>query len=90
MFARMAHVDDNYFLCDMGDQKVSLQCNNYLTFKCFDFVQEVASKLSSVPMAIMDHFTFSRAPVDTSKKTEIGALKQVTRYCCTMIHDVVL
>ena len=39
-------------------------------------------------MTIMDHFTFSRAPVDTSKKTEIGVLKQVIRYC-SMTHPMI-
>lgn len=30
MFERMAQVDENYFLCDMGEQKVNPQYNNII------------------------------------------------------------
>ena len=39
--------------------------------------QAVASELSRAPLPIMDHFIFSRAPVDSDNPSEIAALKEV-------------
>ena len=42
--------------------------------------QAVASELSRAPLPIMDHFIFSRAPVDSDNPSEIAALKEVYMY----------
>jgi hypothetical protein len=74
----MARVDENYFLCNMADQKVSVLSTapppNYQ--QCFLF-QSVASELNCASLSIIDHFIFSRAPVDSDSSTQITAIREV-------------
>lgn len=74
----MAQVDGNYFLCDMDQQMVSLIALSVSAASKHTFsLQELASKLSSISMPMMDHFYFSMAPVDLNKSSVVTALRQV-------------
>ena len=56
----------------------SICCDNTMQ----SLFQSVASALTSAPLPIMDHFVFSRAPVDSDNAKEVAAVKEVGYLRC--------
>ena len=53
-------------------------CTYVVICYCPIHFQELASKLSSISMPLMDHFYFSMAPVDMNKTSVVSALQKVS------------
>ena len=56
----------------------SICCDNAMQ----SLFQSVASALTNAPLPIMDHFVFSRAPVDSDNAKEVAAVKEVGYLRC--------